>query len=412
MAADRASQNGDEDGMSVQLVRKTGMTSARLRLAMLAAGLVTFALLYATQPVLPQLATDFRLSEAQASLAISLTTGPLAFGLVVAGLVSDGLGRRGVMIVSLLSASVLTCASAIVPRWDVLLASRLLVGLALAGVPSVAMAYVAEEADAGVIGTVMGLYVAGTTIGGMAGRIGVSVVADHFGWQAGLAAVGGIGLLASLFFCWAAPPSRGFSARRHDWRSFAAATNRIRQDAVLRWLYVEAFLLMGGFVTLYNYAGFHLLQSPYRLSQSAVGALFLIYLVGTVSSAWFGKLASRFGSSVVFPAPTVIFLAGILLTLAPGLPLFILGLGLATGGFFGAHSIASSWVSRRAGGDRATAASFYLFFYYMGSSVMGSLGGIAWARAGWHGIVDYTALLVVAGLILSVSLRRVELQGA
>jgi MFS transporter, YNFM family, putative membrane transport protein len=383
------------------------MTSGRLRLAMLAAGLTTFALLYATQPILPQLADHFRLGEAQASLAISLTTGPLAFGLVVAGIVSDGIGRRGVIIASLLSASLLTCASAIVSSWGFLLASRLLIGLALAGVPSVAMAYVAEEAGAGAIATVMGLYVSGTTIGGMAGRVGVSVVADHFGWQAGLAAVGGTGLLASLLFCWAAPPSRGFAPRRHDWRSLAAACRRLRRDAAMPWLYTEAFLLMGGFVTLYNYAGFRLQEAPYRLSQSAVGALFLIYLVGTVSSAWFGKIASRRGASTTFPVPILLFIAGILLTLLPGLLAFILGLALATGGFFGAHSIASSWVSHRAGADRATAASFYLFFYYMGSSILGSVGGLAWAGAGWPGIVAYTALLVLAGLGLSIHLRRV-----
>ncbi|WBO21288.1 MFS transporter [Sphingomonas abietis] len=384
------------------------MTSHRLRVAMLAAGLATFALLYATQPILPQLAQDFRLNEAQASLAISLTTGPLAFGLVAAGLLSDRLGRRGVMIASLFAASILTCASAIVSSWGFLLASRLLIGLALAGVPSVAMAYVAEEAGAGAIATVMGLYVSGTTIGGMAGRVGVSVVADHFGWQAGLAAIGGAGLLAALIFCWAAPPSRGFTARHHDWQSVAAAIGRLRRDAAMRWLYAEAFLLMGGFVTLYNYAGFHLQEAPYDLSPSAVGALFLIYLVGTASSAWFGRLASRRGTATIFPIPTLLFLAGILLTLVPGLVAFVIGLALATGGFFGAHSIASSWVSHRAGADRATAASFYLFFYYMGSSVLGSVGGLAWGQAGWHGIVAYAGLLVILGLLISGYLRHVE----
>ncbi len=382
------------------------MRAFRLKLAMLMAGLATFALLYATQPLLPQLARQFGLNGAQASLAVSLTTGPLAIGIVFAGIVSDRLGRRGVMIASLLSASLLTCASSFVTDWSTLLASRFLIGVAIAGLPSVAMAYVAEEAGAANLSTIVGLYVAGTTIGGMAGRVGGAVVADHFGWQAGLAAVGGASLIAALVFCAMAPPSGGFTSRRHDLRSLADALARLARDGTMRSLYAEAFLLMGGFVTLYNYAGFHLMRPPYDLSPSAIGALFLIYLVGTASSAWFGKRASRMGLPETFPVPILIFVAGIALTLAPGLPVFILGLALATGGFFGAHSIASSWVSKRAGADRAIAASFYLFSYYMGSSVLGSVGGLAWSHADWAGIVAFTGLLVLLGLAIAERLRR------
>ncbi len=40
------------------------------------------------------------------------------------------------------------------------------------------------------------------------------------------------------------------------------------------------------------------------------------------------------------------------------------GVALVTWGFFGAHSIASSWVGLRATDGRAQAAALYLFFYY------------------------------------------------
>jgi len=374
---------------------------------MLAAGLATFALLYATQPMLPALAASFHVTPAAASLAVSLATGPMAIALFFAGVVSDRLGRRSVMIVSLFAASLLTLLSAFVPDWHLLLATRLLVGLTLSGVPAVAMAYVAEEVDGGSIGAAMGLYISGSTIGGMAGRLGIAVVSDHFGWRVALGSLGALCLVIALLFAGLAPPSRGFVMRRHDARSFLAGLGRLWRDDALCWLYLAAFVLMGGFVTLYNYAGFHLQAPPWRLSQSAVGAIFLLYIVGTFSSTWFGRLAGRLGARRIFWIPTALFMVGLLLTATPSLTLTILGIGIATGSFFGAHSIASTWVSRRAGADRAQAASLYLFFYYMGSSLLGSLGGIAWGRAGWGGIVGFVAVLLLIALGIAVWLRSV-----
>ena len=372
---------------------------------MLAAGLATFALLYTTQPMLPALAASFHITPAEASLAVSMATGPMAIALLFAGAVSDRLGRRSVMIVSLFAAALLTLLSAFVPDWHLLLATRLLVGLALSGVPAVAMAYVAEEVDGGSIGAAMGLYISGSTIGGMAGRLGVAIVSDQYGWRAALGAMGGSCLVIAALFACLAPPSRGFVSRRHDARSFVVGLGRLARDRTLCWLYLEAFVLMGAFVTLYNYAGFHLQAPPYRLSQSAVGAIFLLYIVGTFSSAWFGGLAGRLGSHRVFWIPTTLFMAGLSLTAAPSLVLTIAGIGIATGSFFGAHSIASTWVSRRAGADRAQAASLYLFFYYMGSSVLGSVGGIAWGLADWGGIVGFVAVLLLIAIATAIRLR-------
>ncbi|MBW4976563.1 hypothetical protein KZZ08_23465, partial [Roseovarius mucosus] len=67
------------------------------------------------------------------------------------------------------------------------------------------------------------------------------------------------------------------------------------RDAGLPWLFAEAFLLMGGFVCIYNYIGFRLLEPPYALSQAVIGLIFSVYLAGMVSSPVTGELASRFG---------------------------------------------------------------------------------------------------------------------
>ncbi|HEU4959206.1 MAG TPA: MFS transporter [Sphingomonas sp.] len=379
----------------------------RLTAAMLFAGFSTFSLLYSVQPLLPVFASDFHLSAAAASLAVSLATGPLAVAILFAGLISDRIGRRPIMVWAMYAAGVLTLLTAIAPGWNAILGLRLLTGLALAGVPAVAMAYVAEEVDAASVGSAMGLYIAGSAIGGMAGRLGVSLVTDVAGWHWALGVDGALGIAMAEGFRRLAPPSRAFVAQRGSIGALARGAARLFRDAALPLLYVEAFLLMGVFVTLYNYVGFRLMGPPYGLGQAEVGAIFLLYILGSISSAWFGGLAGRIGRRRIFWAPIVLLIAGAAATDLAPLWLVIAGIALATIGFFGAHSIASAWVGRRAAANRGQAAALYLFFYYLGSSVLGSAGGIAWSGAGWTGVAGFCVVLAAAALALGLVLWRV-----
>ena len=175
---------------------------------------------------------------------------------------------------------------------------------------------------------------------------------------------------------------------------------------MLALLYAEAFVLMGVFVAVYNYAGFRLTAAPYRLGQGAVGAVFLLYVLGSASSAWFGSLAGRLGAARVFPAPIVLLIAGLGLTIARPLGLVVAGIGVVTIGFFGAHAIASAWVGERAPDARGRASALYLFAYYAGSSVLGAAGGIAWTRAGWSGVAGIALTLGLAALAGTGALAR------
>ena len=185
----------------------------KLALALLIAGFSTFSLLYSVQSLLPVFARSFNVSAGEASLVVSLATGALALTLLVASVISDRVGRRQMMTASLFAGSLLTLSSAVLPGWHTLLVTRLLTGIAFAGIPAVAMAYVAEEVSGSSIGTTMGLYIAGSGLGGMAGRLMASVITDLVGWRVALAVVGGFSLIGALVFWRIAPPSRAFVSR-------------------------------------------------------------------------------------------------------------------------------------------------------------------------------------------------------
>jgi YNFM family putative membrane transporter len=377
-------------------------------LALFSAGFATFALIYYVQPLLPVFSADFGLGAAQSSLALSVTTGLMAPAMLVAGSISEVVGRKPVMVASVLASSLLTLLTSLAPTWPALLVLRAVAGLALAGLPAIAMAYVAEEIAPASIGLAMGLYIGGSALGGMGARLAAGVLAEIGSWRLAAAGLGAMGLVAGVIFWRNLPPSRHFSRRSWSPGELMSGFATHLREPGLRLLVVEGFLIMGSFVSVYNYIGYRLLAPPYAMSQSSVGLIFSVYLVGIVSSPFTGAIASRLGLRNVFWVMIMVMAAGVALTLATPVGLVVAGIAVMTFGFFGAHSIASSWVGRRARTAKAQAASLYLFLYYVGSSVLGSLGGVFWQRDGWNGVAGLVGVLL--GLAFLISLRLARLQ--
>jgi len=380
----------------------------RTNLALFAAGFSTFALLYCVQPLMPEFSRDFHVSAAESSLSISLTTGLLAISMLAAGSISEAWGRKPVMVAALFASAGLTVVSAVVPGWHALLATRALEGVTFSGLPAIAMAYLSEEMGRGAIGLGMGLYIGGSGLGGMSGRLLTGVLTDLVSWRFAIGTIGALGLVAAFVFWRSLPPSRHFHPRPLATRVLLGSFGRHLHDFGLVALFLEGFALMGSFVTVYNYISYRLVSRPYNLSQTEVGLIFIVYLVGVGSSALVGDLAGRVGRRKVLWAMILVMLSGVCLTFLSSLAAIITGIAVMTFGFFGAHSIASSWVGLRAQSDKAQASSLYLFFYYLGSSLVGWTGGFFWAKAHWHGVAGFIAILLMLGFFLSLRLTAVQ----
>lgn len=375
-------------------------------LAMCLAGFATFAMLYGTQPLLPQIADSFQVGPSLASLSVTAGTAALAVLLIPMSLVSDRHGRGQVMKHALLWSTVFALASAASTDFRQLLLLRTALGVALAGLPTAAMAYLGEEIAPAARGRAMGLYIAGNALGGMCGRFLAALVSEWLSWRWGLAALGVLGAGATAVFWRMLPPAHHFAPRATGLRVLWRDTRAVFADAGLPWLFLTAFLIMGAFVGLYNYLGFRLKAPPYGLGPTAIGAVFLLYAIGSASSAWAGQLADRFGRRNVLWVMILCMGLGLAATLVAPLAAIVAGVALFTFGFFGAHATASGWVSRRAGQRRALVAGFYLSSYYIGGSVLGSLSGLAWDRSGWAGVVAGLGVAVAAVFLVALRLRR------
>jgi MFS transporter, YNFM family, putative membrane transport protein len=375
------------------IVRGTG-DYLRANLALFLAGFVTFSTVYSFQPLFPLLVGEFAISPSLASLSLSAATFSLACALPISGTLSDALGRKVLIAPAILLASALALISTASDSYSGLLILRLVQGIVLAGVPAVAMAYLCEEIEPGAIGQAMGLYIAGNALGGMSGRIGTALLTDFIPWRSAMAVIAIFSLILSLLFLFLLPPSRHFKPAPFHLPKLSASLAAHLRNPGLLCLFTVAFACMGGFVTLYNYVTFRLLEPPFELDNTEVALIFLAYAFGAFGSSFMGRLTDRFGRSPVLFSALAVMIAGLFLIVPTNLTLVVIGIVIFTIGFFGVHAVASSWVGLLAGQARAQASSLYLLFYYLGASIAGTGGGLFWSAWGWGGVTLLIMLMI------------------
>ncbi|MEU0135340.1 MFS transporter [Streptomyces sp. NPDC006296] len=374
----------------------------RMSFALFAAGVATFALLYSTQALLPAISASFGATAGQASWTVSAATGALALCVLPLSALSERFGRRQMMTASLAVAVVIGLLVPFAPSIGWLIALRAVQGAALAGLPASAMAYLAEEVRPKALVGAIGLFVAGNSIGGMSGRILAGWVAQLWGWRAALGAIGLLAVACAVAFHFLIPAARHFSASSLDPRALAKTVTGHLSDPLLRRLYAIGALFMTVFGAVYTVIGYRLVDEPFGLPQGIVGSVFLVYLVGTASSAAAGRLVARLGRRGALYLAVSTTAAGLLLSLAEQLAAVLAGLVLITAGFFAGHAVASSSVSRTATSGRAQASALYQSAYYLGSSAGGALGAVAFHAGGWAGTVALGVLAVLG--VLSITL--------
>ncbi|MFH9196770.1 MFS transporter [Streptomyces anulatus] len=370
----------------------------RMSFALFAAGVAAFALLYSTQALLPAVSASFDASAGQASWTVSAATGALALFVLPLSALSERFGRRQMMTASLAVAVFVGLLVPFAPSMGALIALRAVQGAALAGLPASAMAYLAEEVRPKALIAAIGLFVAGNSIGGMSGRILTGWVAQAWGWRAALAAVGLLALACAVAFHFLIPKAKNFHPGSLNPKALAKTVATHLGNPLLVRLYAIGALFMTVFGAVYTVIGYRLVEEPFSLPQGVIGSIFLVYLVGTVSSAAAGRLVARLGRRGALYLAVSTTTAGLLLSLADQLAAVLLGLVLITAGFFAGHAVASSSVSRTAATGRAQASALYQSAYYLGSSAGGTLGAVAFHAGGWTATVAL-GLLAVVGVV-------------
>lgn len=387
-------------------IKKNTKEFNQVVLALFSGGFSTFSILYCVQSILPVFSKQFYLTPAESSLSLSAATGMMALGMLFTGPLSDVVGRKLIMCISLFIAAMLTIICSMMTTWTAIVLFRALTGLALSGVVAVAMTYISEEIHPSSLSFCMGLYISGNTIGGCSGRLLSSILAEQFSWNISLIIIGLFSLISSCFFLYFLPPSKNFCSISINFYSFLNRFYLQLKNRELFILFSIGFVLMGSFVTVFNYIGYRLILDPFFLCQSSIGLLSTIYLTGVYSSPKAGILIKKYSRNNILKISLFLMLTGVFITQYNQLSVIILGLIIFSSGFFASHSIASSWISSYTKTAKVQATSLYLFFYYLGSSVFGTFGGFFWFNLKWYGISFFIIIMLLLAIFLSLKLKK------
>ncbi|GAA0446812.1 MFS transporter [Lentibacillus halophilus] len=359
----------------------------RITISLALASFFVFAGLYAVQPLFPVFVKTFGVSVSTSGLSLSLTVVGLIIGLILLGFLSDRNGRTMFIKWSLAGSAIPFLVIPLFDSFIVLLALRMLQGLALAGLPAAALAYLNEEIDKKRVHVATALYISSNALGGMVGRVLTGYITDHYSWQMAFYVLAALGIVILAAVIIMLPKSRFFEPSNDSFkRDLTAFAYHLKNPALLL-IFGLGIVLQLSFTGMWTYIPFYLEAPPFSLPLDVISYTFLAYGLGVIGSPIAGWLAAHFGLRRVRLAGVVVMAAGMLLTLVSSLSMIAIGLCVTCLGFFTAHSLTASSVGEEVSHHKGSASSLYLVSYYIGVSLGSSVLSPLWHRFGWTGLM-------------------------
>lgn len=369
-------------------------------------GFFAFLNVYAIQSVLPMVMLDFHASAVHAGMTVGATV--LAVGLVspVMGMLSDALGRKGIICLSMFAMTVPTALIPVSQSLDTLIALRFMQGLAVPGIVVVLIAYIAEEFRAGGgVARMTATYVGGTVMGGFSGRFITGHLGEALGWRGAFVALAIMNVLGAVLVLWLLPVSRHFVPNRNVKGAWATLRSHLQNKPLMASCAV-GFCVLFSLVGTFTYVNLHLAAAPFNLSAAGLANVFAVYLVGVLVTPLAGRYFGHFGFMRTMLWSLAISASGLILTLLAWLPTVVIGLTVCSCGVFLCQSATISAISRTVVQGRSLATGLYYMSYYAGGAAGTWGAGMAFERWGWSGSVAVIALVQAAAAAMVISVWR------
>lgn len=381
-----------------------GLGAVTVALAV-ACGLAVANLYYA-QPLLPQIARAFGVSEGTGTIVVTAAQIGYAAGLVLLLPLGDLLENRALTSRLLVVTAGVLVVAAVAPWFGLFLGALVLVGVGSV-VAQVLVPLAAHLAPAGSRGSFVGKVMSGLLLGILLARTAASLVASVAGWRsiygisAGLMVVTAAALVRVL-------PRRvpehqaGYRTLLRSVFALAAAEPVLRRRAAGQALMFSAFTV---FWTAIAYE----LVNVHHFHQSQIGLFALVGAAGAAVAPIAGRVGDRGWGPPGRTVATALGVVAMLLAGAGGGSVVLLGaaavlLDLAVQ----SHQVLSQREIYALREDaRARINSVFMGTVFVGGAIASVVTGVLYATTGWSGVTGFGAGLCALSLVLSATgLRR------
>lgn len=359
-----------------------------------------FANLYSFQPILPVLAQEFKVSSTYISLTFSFAILGMIIGLNIFGSLSDRLGRKNFILLSLFLSSLLLVLIASTTSLPLILILRFLQGLITGALPASALAYLNEEINKQDQKFAIAFYIAANAIGGSLGRVLSGIMTHYYSWHTALYVFGALGLITATIMLFLLPKSNHFSPSKGSLLSTFSGISYHLKNPVLRRYFLIGLIIQLSYTGIWTYLPFHLSSAPFFLSTAAISSFYIALMLGIPSAPIVSLLTNRFKLNVVLISMLALLGFGTLLTIFNNLWVITIGLALLSFAMFATHALAAALINLHADSYKGTASSLYFVAYYIGVAIGSTLFAPIWHFLGWYAVVSVAAALPISYAII------------
>lgn len=363
-------------------------------------GMFAFLQVYSVQAVLPVLMMDLSATEVQAGMTVGATVMAIAIMSPFLGMLSDAIGRKRIIVGSILFLAIPTAMIAQSPSIEWMWLWRFMQGLSVPGITVVTIAYIGEEFEGRAITDLMSFYVSGTVFGGFMGRFLLGHLHEFIGWRHGYYVMAVMTLIGAIWVSKALPSSHSFEPNPN----FRSAIQTLGDHLVNRYVVTACLLgacVLFSLVGCFTFINLHLAKSPYELSTGQLANIFAVYLIGVIITPLSTTLLRRFGSARTVRVAVITSMIGVLITLFTPLWSIIIGLTIMSSGVFITQAATISYIAINVKKGRSLASGLYYMFYYAGGTMGAWLCGLAYAKGQWQLTVWLLLFIQVLALLVA-----------
>jgi predicted MFS family arabinose efflux permease len=389
---------GDLVGPDQRLGLRRGLTAV---LALACA--ITSSNIYLNQPILPEMARSFGVSEGAMGAVPTATQFGYALGIALLVPLGDSRDRRKLILRLSVAATIALAAMALAPNLSVLTVCGFLLGV-LTPIPQIVIPFAVALSAVQGRGQVVGILQGGLLIGLLASRAYAGALADLVGWRwvYGCAVVLMIALLAALFP--ALPKGASGAAPLAYGTLLRSLARMVAQSPLVRRVCVSGAFVGVSFGAFWTTLAF-VLKDSYGYGPGIAGLFGLVAAASALGSPRAGRMADRRGGRFTQTILLVVSLGGwaALLGGKTSLILLVLGVVLLDVGVWGNQVVNQTMLFRLEDAKHSRLNTLYFTSRFLGIATGSLLGSQAWNAAGWTGvtIVGVAALLLAAPLLLT-----------